>query len=89
MTVYVACKFRPTDTRTYTYQWDREPLFPGDMVKVPDRAGDGWQRVEVVFVTDEAPKFACKSILGKLEPEPDPGAGDVLDTADLETELGK
>lgn len=23
---YVACKFRPEDTRSYTYAWDGDPL---------------------------------------------------------------
>jgi hypothetical protein len=66
---YVACKFRSEDTRSYTYEWDGEPLAVGDAVKVPDRSGDGWKRVEVVSISDEAPAFACKPILGKLEAE--------------------
>lgn len=66
---YVACKFRPTDTRTYTYQNDGEPVAVGDMVKVPDNSSDGWKRVEVVEISDTAPPFACKSTLGKIEPE--------------------
>lgn len=37
MTVYIACKFRPSDTRSYTYAYDGEEAFaPGDIVKVPD-----------------------------------------------------
>ena len=67
---YVQCKFRREDTRSYTYTWDGEPLAPGDMVKVADARSDGWKRVEVVSISDEAPKFPCKPILGKLEPEP-------------------
>jgi hypothetical protein len=66
---YAACKFRSTDTRSYTYAWDGEPLAPGDFVKVEDRSGDGWKRVEVVSVTDQAPPFACKPILGKIDPD--------------------
>lgn len=72
---YAACKFRPTDTRTYTYHYDGvEILVPGDDVKVPDAREDGWKRVYVVEVTDEAPSFPTKPILGKLDPEtkPDP-----------------
>lgn len=69
MTQFVTCKFRPTDTRTYTYVNDGDPVAPGDMVKVPDRSGDGWQRVEVVAIIDQAPPFECKPILGKIEPE--------------------
>ena len=68
---YVQCKFRSTDTLSYTYTWDgEETLAPGDMVKVADARSDGWKRVEVVSISDEAPKFACKPILGKVEPEP-------------------
>lgn len=62
---YVACKFRPEDNRSYTYAWDGEPLAAGDEVKVPDNKSDGWKRVTVVSVTDEAPPFACKMILGR------------------------
>lgn len=69
MTVYVACKFRSTDTRTYTYSWNGEPLAPGDFVKVEDARSDGWKRVEVVSVSDEAPPFPCKPILGKIDPD--------------------
>lgn len=84
MTVYVACKFRPTDSRSYTYAYDgAEPLAPGDMVKVDDARGDGWKRVEVVSISDEAPPFACKPILGKVEPEPEVER-DVFDSLDVE-----
>lgn len=67
---FVAVKFRPEDSRTYTYANDDEPVAIGDEVKVPDNRSDGWKRVTVVGVTDEEPKFACKPILGKIEPEP-------------------
>lgn len=63
---YVACKFRPTDTRSYTYENDGEPVAVGDFVKVPDNRSDGWKRVEVVEISDTAPPFACKPILGKV-----------------------
>lgn len=39
-------------------------------MKVPDNKSDGWKRVTVVSVTDEAPPFACKMILGRA-PSPD------------------
>lgn len=71
---FVACRFRPEDTRTYTYHNDGEPLAVGDMVKVADARADGWKRVEVVHVTDEEPPFPTKPILGKIEPEADAGA---------------
>lgn len=64
---YVACKFRQSDTRTYTYSNDGDPVAVGDMVKVADNRSDGWKRVEVVEITDKAPPFACKPILGKIE----------------------
>ncbi|WP_420137859.1 hypothetical protein [Sphingomonas sp.] len=69
MPVFVACKFRPTDARTFTYTWDGEPLAPGDFVKVPDARSDGWKRVEVVSISDDAPPFACKPIIGKIDPD--------------------
>lgn len=75
---FIACKFRSTDTRSFTYHYDgEEPIAVGDTVRVPDARADGWKRVEVVSITDEAPPFPTKPILGKLEPEPDrePAAG--------------
>lgn len=65
MTQFVAVKFRTSDTRTYTYEWDGEPLHEGDVVRVGDRSGDGWKKVFVVSTTDEAPPFQCKPILGR------------------------
>lgn len=71
MTKYVAVKFKDTDSRTYTYTWDGDELFPGDRVKVPDnRDPTAWKRVTVVSVTDKAPPFACKPILGRVEDVP-------------------
>lgn len=70
--VYVACKFRPEDSRSYTYEWDGEPLAKGDIVKVADRSGDGWKRVWVDTITDEAPSFPCKPILGIYNPDVEP-----------------
>lgn len=67
---FAACKFRDTDKRSYTYHWDGEPLKPRDVVKVADRSGDGWVRATVVFVTDRAPEYATKPILGKVDPDP-------------------
>lgn len=86
MTVFVACKFRPTDTRSYTYSYDGEDTFaPGDMVKVADnRDPTAWKRVTVVSVTDEAPPFACKPILGRVEDVAEPDDLDILDSADLD-----
>jgi hypothetical protein len=38
-------------------------------VKVPDNRSDGWKRVTVVSISDQAPSFACKPILGKIDPD--------------------
>lgn len=70
MRQYVACKFRPEDRRTYTYHNDGEPVAVGDAVKVLDRSGDGWKRIEVVEIGHIAPSFPTKPILGKIDPEP-------------------
>lgn len=84
MPQFVACKFCPEDTRYYTYVWDGDPLNIGDQVKVTDRSGDGWKRVHVVSISDDAPPFECKPILGlapqndEPTPETEPAA-DVLD----------
>jgi hypothetical protein len=61
---YVLCTFRQSDTRTYTYHNDGEPVAKGDVVRVEDARADGWKRVYVVGTTDEAPRFATKPILG-------------------------
>lgn len=61
---YVAVKFRIGDTRTYTYSWDGEAFADGDVVRVPDRAGDGWNKVFVVSTTNEKPPYSIKSIIG-------------------------
>lgn len=83
---YVACKFRSTDNRSFTYHYDgEEPLAVGDMVKVPDARSDGWKRVEVVSISDDAPPFDTKPILGKIEPESD--ALTAGDDGDLQASL--
>lgn len=61
---YVAVKFRPSDARQYTYHNDGEPLIVGDIVKVEDRSGDGWKRVQVAAIVEQPP-FATKPIIGK------------------------
>ncbi|SNT20224.1 hypothetical protein [Sphingopyxis indica] len=78
---FVACKFRSSDTRTYTYANDGDPVAPGDMVKVPDRSGDGWKRVHVVSISDDAPPFECKPILG-LAPQEEDAAPETETAAD-------
>ena len=48
-----------------------EPLEPGDIVKVPDAREDGWKRVTVVSISDEAPPFVRKADPRSLyNPEP-------------------
>lgn len=61
---YVAVKFRIGDTRTYTYSWDGEAFADGDVVRVPDRSGDGWNKVFVVSTTNEKPPYSIKPIIG-------------------------
>lgn len=71
---FIACKFRSSDTRTYTYHNDGEPVAVGDFVKVTDRSGDGWKKIEVAEIdVPEPTKFPTKPILGKYEPEADEG----------------
>lgn len=60
---YYACKFRAEDSRTYTYHFDGPAFAIGDIVRVEDRSGDGWKRVQVASVSDTAPPFATKPIL--------------------------
>ena len=60
---YFACKFRPEDSRSYTYHFDGAPFAVGDTFRIEDRSGDGWKKVLVVAVTDEKPPFPTKPIL--------------------------
>lgn len=69
--LFVKCRFHHNDARLYSYHYDgEEPLQVGDTVKVPDRSGDGWKRVEVVSITDEEPPFPTKGIIGRVDDEP-------------------
>lgn len=70
MTQFVTCRFRPTDSRTYTYRNDGEPVSSGDIVKVEDNRNPGsWKRVWVVDVDVPEPSFPCKPILGLVTGE--------------------
>lgn len=81
---YVACKFRSTDTRAFTYHYEgEEPLNVGDTVKVPDRSGDGWKRVEVVSISDEKPSFPTKGIIGLYQPDLETPAADKAGPLDI------
>ncbi len=70
---FVAVKFRPSDKRTWTYHNDRAPVACGDVVKVPPRFGSGWQRATGHEITDEAPAFETKAIMGVVQDDPPPG----------------
>ena len=55
MTQYLACKFRPADTRTYTYQWDgAEPFAVGDKVTVRGPRDEGNMTVEYNSTTGQS-----------------------------------
>jgi hypothetical protein len=61
---YYVCKFRPGDKRTYTYHSDGVTYRPGQIVKVPDRSGDGWQTATIERETIQLPPFPTKAIIG-------------------------
>lgn len=65
---FIACKFRPTDAKSFTYHNDGPPVAVGDQVKVPARHGDGWTPVTVAAIDVPPPtRFETKGILGKVE----------------------
>lgn len=68
--IYVQCKFREGDRKSYMYHVDEDfGLRVGDVVKVPGKhPGDGWQRATLVEILGEIapPKFTTKPILGKV-----------------------
>lgn len=68
MPKYVLCRFRPEDSRAYTYLLGDHACDVGDEVKVPDNKSDGWKRVTVVGFSDDEPNFSCKPILGLAPP---------------------
>jgi hypothetical protein len=79
---FIACKFRSSDICTYTYHNDGEPVAVGDFVKVADRSGDGWKKVEVAEIDVVEPtRFPTKPILGKFEPEPEAEATEAGEAA--------
>lgn len=67
---FVAVKFRSSDTKTWTYHNDGPPVACGDIVKVPDRFGKGWQRATVHSFSATFPQFPTKPILGRLDDQP-------------------
>jgi len=66
---FVGVDFRPGG-RVYTYHWDGEPVTLGDLVRVPEKSGDGWKKVRVVEVSWTAPAYATRAILGPHVEEP-------------------
>jgi len=65
---FIACKFRTTDAKSFTYHNDGPRVAVGDQVKVPPFRGDGWVGVTVSAIDVEPPtKFETKAILGKVE----------------------
>lgn len=70
MKAYIAVRFNPNQSRTYTYHYDGEDeLAPGDLVRVPAPDGDGWKAVEVASVGGEEPPFPTKAIICRHIPE--------------------
>ena len=67
---YLAVKFRPGDSRTFTYHWDGEPMAVGQEAKAPRKDGDGWSRVTVAAITTKPTAFETKALLG-LAPSKD------------------
>lgn len=67
---YVAVRFLDnageSRGRPYTYHWDGPPPQPGDVAIVD--GFEGWSRVAVVDVTDDAPPFATKPLLEICDP---------------------
>jgi len=60
---FVACAFRPGDTRTYTYHFDGEPLAKGDRVVVSGKRGPSI--VHVVSISDQKPLFETKPLVDR------------------------
>lgn len=67
---FVSVKYRPGDTRSYTFHNDGPPVAVGDTVRVDGR--DGWQAVLAVAVTDQKPAFQTKAIAPWRAPEVKP-----------------
>ena len=67
--MFVSVKFRPEDSRAYTYRYDGDaPLRQGDLVQVDTREG---RKTVAVFETDlPEPPFVCKPIAAALPEAP-------------------
>ncbi len=64
---YLSIKFRPGDSRAYTYHNDGDPVNRGDKVVVETARGK--QTVTVFDIVDEAPRFVTKSIIPTVDPK--------------------
>ena len=62
---FIACVFRPGDTRSYTYHNDGDPVAVGDKVLVESPRDEGKMTIEVVKIVPEKPSFPTKPIIGK------------------------
>lgn len=70
MRQYIAIKFKP-DGRPYTYHWDGpDPIKVGDRVEVVSFVSKTAVAVEVVGVSEEAPKFQTKPVVRRVPVEP-------------------
>ena len=67
---FVEVKFKPWQSRSYTYHNDGEPVNVGSQVRVDSR--DGWVALEVLSVTDVVPPYETKPILGLHADKPLP-----------------
>jgi hypothetical protein len=61
---YVTGKFRPGDTRIYTWHNDREPVAAGDRIVIPGKAGPLVIDVDSVYY-EPTPPYETKPIVGK------------------------
>ena len=83
MTQFCKCKFRSSDTRTYTYRNDGAPVAVGDRVEVEAPRDEGKVVVEVAEIDVPEPPFACKPILGLAPPKEEQQALDMHDEGDV------
>lgn len=63
--MFIAVRFNPADSRTYTYVYNgAEQIEPGDFVVVETR--EGRKAVEVSAIDVPEPSFRCKPISAVL-----------------------
>lgn len=66
---FVAVKFNPEHSRTYTYHNDGPPVAPGDVVEIENRGNR--KRVTVHQIETEEPRFPTAAIIGPAPKEED------------------